>query len=926
MKGARSLIGIVALAVACVASVTSVGAYCIFDSVPVFHGLGGYYSNCPDAEPAYSFAYSLANPTGAHSNDQRFACLSAGTVNGIGVPCQPESGVAGDGLATLFYDWSPGNPGAVGCPVNFLGTQNGDGRLLVGFVPRGGRSLLVSVGYFIDSGGYLIEGAHPWDGVSVSPLSCPAPGAAMLEVSGLTSNGVTVSADLVARAPSAASDCDPGTPGSDVLGTCPGGPSIMPSFGRGKFYVRTALCPEVGGSILLRRNAWTWIADPAANGTAHIAVPAPAAGYCLSIGASFTVDGVESPFIGGLAIQPSDQPCLDSDADGYFSCFTDCDDGNADRHPGHAEVCDGIDNDCDGQVDEGIICQGACYPPRLAGSDTPVAEGESQATSPVLVWTGDGYGMAWFGQSLPLPPPPIYNAVFFARLDAGGNRIGPLVTVSQGAFHSSGTTLAWTGSEFGIAWMDKRSGRFEIYFTRFASDGTPLMSNTAIVTSPRDATWPYLVWNGSEYGLVWLDNRDDQYDEEIYFARIDALGARIGPDVRVTTLASGPYTPRLAWNGGGYGLSWTDRRLPGGNVDKVFFARLDGYGAKLAPEQRVSDLNAAAFGVSLVWTGSGYALAWGDSRNGLFFDIYFNRLDTMGLPLGPDVRVTTPDSFSSIGPSLAWTGAEYGVTWADARDGAGEYEIYFAGLTEQGQKIGDDVRVTHATFKSADPSMIWNGSEFALGWKDQRRDGEDYEPFFTSISCGSQDRDRDGYVPSFDCNDARRDIHPDAVEFCDGVDNNCDGRVDEGTAGLDQDADGVAGACDNCPAVANADQGDADADGEGDLCDFNDGAIWVESPDHATLAWQPETTFGAFNVYRGSLAVLRATGLYTQNPALVPGAARLCGVTGDTAPNGPDPAVGEVLFFLVTGQGGGVESSLGVNSAGIERPNANPCP
>ena len=57
------------------------------------------------------------------------------------------------------------------------------------------------------------------------------------------------------------------------------------------------------------------------------------------------------------------------------------------------------------------------------------------------------------------------------------------------------------------------------------------------------------------------------------------------------------------------------------------------------------------------------------------------------------------------------------------------------------------------------------------------------------------DLDLDGYTDDVDCNDLDADVHPAAEEICDGVDNNCDGSVDEGVletwyADLDEDGFG----------------------------------------------------------------------------------------------------------------------------------------
>lgn len=44
----------------------------------------------------------------------------------------------------------------------------------------------------------------------------------------------------------------------------------------------------------------------------------------------------------------------DSDGDGYWAC-EECDDAEADIFPGATEICDGWDNDCDGDVDGGAV-------------------------------------------------------------------------------------------------------------------------------------------------------------------------------------------------------------------------------------------------------------------------------------------------------------------------------------------------------------------------------------------------------------------------------------------------------------------------------------------------------------------------------------------------------------------------------------------
>jgi hypothetical protein len=141
----------------------------------------------------------------------------------------------------------------------------------------------------------------------------------------------------------------------------------------------------------------------------------------------------------------------------------------------------------------------------------------------------------------------------------------------------------------------------------------------------------------------------------------------------------------------------------------------------------------------------------------------------------------------------------------------------------------------------------------------------------------------------------------------------------------DIDADGLGDPCDNCPFNQNADQGNSDGDAQGDACDLDDGLLMVWAMNAEEVDWDSEPGFLLYDVYRGDLDRLRATGESTQDPAVVPLAGQFCGQIEAFLLDDPPP-VGKGVFYLVAATTSSGSTGLGVDSAGHPRLNAHPCP
>ena len=403
----------------------------------------------------------------------------------------------------------------------------------------------------------------------------------------------------------------------------------------------------------------------------------------------------------------------------------------------------------------------------LDGSGFVVSNASATQANPAVAFNGTLYLVAWEdSRNQTTTGVDLYGA----RVTTAG---GVLDTAGLGLVQAASTqalpALARLGTQCVLAWQDLRSGELDIYAARLDPNGavldgagvgvatvTGVQSTVAVASNGTNAllTWsdsrtadiigarvsagsaltvldpsgftvsrsansetnPAVAFDGTNYLVVWQDNRGSGFD--LYGVRVSASGSVLDPAGFAISSANGHQrNPAVAFDGTNYLVSWEDTRLSA--ASDIYAARvsrtgsvLDANGLSICPRFGAQEHPAVAF------DGVNYLVVWDDSSAGSSRDIYGTRVSTGGTVLDTAFVGISTDTSDQSSPAIAFDGTNYLVAWSDYRNNSTS-DVYGARVSRPGTVLdASGIQFAGGTESQTDAALAFDGTNYLLVWSD----------------------------------------------------------------------------------------------------------------------------------------------------------------------------------------------------------------
>lgn len=353
----------------------------------------------------------------------------------------------------------------------------------------------------------------------------------------------------------------------------------------------------------------------------------------------------------------------------------------------------------------------------------------------ITALTDGGYLAVWSDQSSASS-----DYIYTQRYNASGVKVGgeTQVNASIAGEQEDPVVAALGGGGYVIAWkVDNGSGNTDIRAQNFGANGSKVGSEFQVnsyATGEQDSPEITALKDGG-YVISWASYGQDGSDWGAYLQRYDALGAKVGTEIRINTTTTGeqdgPTVTGLA--DGGYLATWEGSGA--GDTYGIFAQRFNAAGAKVGGEVRINSTTTGAQQDPVVTTltNGGYVVAWQSSPDELSDDentkspseIYLQLYSSSGTKIGGQTLVNTTTSGSQEEPRVvALSDGGYLVAWDG--NGIGDTNgVFIQRFSANGTKVGAETRINTTTTSNQEFASITALADggYVISWESYSADG-----------------------------------------------------------------------------------------------------------------------------------------------------------------------------------------------------------
>ncbi|MEZ4390096.1 MAG: hypothetical protein R3A48_03285 [Polyangiales bacterium] len=246
---------------------------------------------------------------------------------------------------------------------------------------------------------------------------------------------------------------------------------------------------------------------------------------------------------------------------------------------------------------------------------------------------------------------------------------------------------------------------------------------------------PTLTPTADGWALSFLGIEDERLD--VWFARLQADGKRVGAARRLTNADTVKVMPDLAAGPAGFALAYTEI---GDNDLATRVLRLDAQGAAQGQPITLGG-DGFNFGGRVEWNGREYAAAWYGVSVAAQMSARFARYGQDGARVGGDTTLHSRFAASGL-LGFAFTGDAYGVAFNTyiPRDERAETLFLRVGA---GGEASAPLKVAQRAERCGSANLAWSGRNFGVIWEDEMSAEDDDTPLnrlaFAAVSPGRVD-------------------------------------------------------------------------------------------------------------------------------------------------------------------------------------------